>query len=93
MRYEGFKSALLSAHRQRLITERAEPFLAVGSLNLTVLLTRGREDRTVPFEHHRKVLPVIPRASFHPIDQAGHVPHLEQAERVNHILVRFLKGG
>jgi len=55
-----------------------------------VLLIWGQEDRMVPFETSEQVLAAMPQAEFHPIDDAGHIPHYEKPDVVNPLLIEFL---
>jgi pimeloyl-ACP methyl ester carboxylesterase len=44
-----------------------------------------------PFSLNEVVRPLIPPAEFHPIPDAGHVPHLERPEVVNPLLIDFFR--
>lgn len=87
--YRGFKRALLSTMREMDLTGVAEVYARVGAQGRPVLLIWGEHDITVPFAHHEQVLAAIPHAAFHPIPEAGHIPHYERPEVVNPILVAF----
>ena len=89
MQYRGFKRALLSTLRHGPITAMADAYHQVGRQTRPVLLIWGREDRIVPFSISEKVRAAIPHVEFHPIDNAGHIPHYEQPEVVNPILTAF----
>lgn len=60
--------------------------------SVPILLVWGREDRTVPFPISSRVRAAIPRATFVPVDSAGHLPHLEQPDTVIGAVMRFLRG-
>ncbi len=68
----------------------ADAYARVGKQERRVLLIWGREDNTVPFAVSENVVSLMPNVDFHPIDDAGHVPHLEQPGLVNQLLVDFL---
>jgi len=89
MQYPGFKRALLSTLRHGPISTMAEAYQTVGKLACPVLLIWGRDDKTVPFAINEKVRAAIPRAEFHPIDNAGHIAHYEKPEVVNPLLASF----
>jgi len=89
MRYQGFRRALLSTLRHGPISTMATAYQAVGKLTCPVLLIWGRDDQTVPFALSEKVRAAIPRAEFHPIDNAGHIAHYEKPEIVNPLLAAF----
>jgi pimeloyl-ACP methyl ester carboxylesterase len=90
MKYRGFKNAILSTVRSIPGWRIAEAYEQVGRAQYPVLLFWGRQDRAIPFETHRRVQAVIPRAEFHAIDNAGHVPHVEQPGALNPLLIEFL---
>lgn len=92
MEYRGFRRAILATLRARVLENGVPLYTALGQLDLPVLLVWGREDTTVPFKYHRDLLQAIPQAEFHPIEAAGHLPHVEQAAQVNPLLTRFLAG-
>ncbi|MCJ7549471.1 MAG: alpha/beta fold hydrolase [Anaerolineae bacterium] len=90
MRYPGFLRALLSTIRHGPIQSMADAYVRVGRHPRPVLLVWGENDKTVPFAVSGQVRAALPRAEFHAIEGAGHVPHLEQPELINRILVDFL---
>ena len=90
MRYPGFLRSLLSTIRYGPIQTMADAYGRVGRHPRPVLLVWGVNDKTVPFAISGQVRAALPRAEFHAIEGAGHVPHLEQPERINRILVDFL---
>jgi len=89
--FVGFRAAILSTLRSDVLREQSAVFYRVGEQKRPTLLFWGRLDKTIPFPVHEKVLAAMPHAEFHAIDDAGHVPHYEQPEVVNPILVEFLK--
>ncbi|NPV67613.1 MAG: alpha/beta hydrolase [Anaerolineae bacterium] len=90
--YKGFKRAILSTMRHMKLAGLADAYARVGQQGRRVLLIWGRQDITVPFPASQQVLAAIPQAEFHPIDEAGHIPHYERPEIVNPILVAFFGG-
>lgn len=90
MQYRGFKRALLSTVRNGMLGSFAEVYAVLGKTDLPVLLFWGREDTTTPFANAAALCRLIPHLVFHPIANCGHIPHYEQPESVNPILLRFL---
>jgi len=90
MRYPGFLRALLSTIRHGPIQMMSDAYVRVGRHPRPVLLVWGENDKLVPFAISDQVRAALPRAEFHAIEGAGHVPHLEQPELVNRMLVEFL---
>jgi pimeloyl-ACP methyl ester carboxylesterase len=91
MEFVGFKRALLSTLRSGATTGAKEAYAAVGKLDFPVLLIWGEEDQVVPFELSEMAVELIPRAEFHAIENAAHIPHYECSETVNPLLLDFLK--
>ncbi|MCP4542790.1 MAG: alpha/beta fold hydrolase [Chloroflexi bacterium] len=91
MKYVGFKRALLSTIRYGILGDVSETFRRVSKQKRPTLLIWGREDQTVPFDHSERVRAAIPHIEFHAIDGAGHIPHYEQPELINPLLIKFLR--
>lgn len=91
MQYKGFKRALLSTMRADVLGDALALYRRIGESGLPILLIWGREDRTVPFAHSQMVLDALPGAQFHPIENAGHIPHYERPEVVNPLLIEFMR--
>ncbi len=92
MVYRGFKHAILSTLRGDALGDHLALYRRAGKLGLPVMLIWGRHDRTVPFAHSQKALAAMPQAEFHAIEDAGHIPHFEQPDVVNPLLLTFLRG-
>ncbi|MGZ3754233.1 MAG: alpha/beta fold hydrolase [Mucilaginibacter sp.] len=89
MRYKGFISALISTNYNYSFLGNYN-YTQLNNLHKPVLLIWGKEDHTVPFNYSdsiRKVLTTV----FFPVDDSGHLPHLEQSRKVNARLLQFLK--
>lgn len=91
MRYRGFRNALLSTLRSGLVTGTTDAYAQIGRQPRRALLLWGRDDKTIPFETHARVLAAMPGIEFHAIDEAGHVPHYERPELVNPLIIEFLQ--
>ena len=65
--------------------------MRVGALGTPTLLIWGTEDKTVPIDLAPGVRKAIPQADYHPIERAGHLPHMERAQVVDSLLVKFLR--
>ena len=93
MKIVGYRYALLSTIRQGMLGEIPGTYRRIGERNFPVLLIWGTEDRVIPFEISEKVCEAIQTIEFHPIHGAGHVPHCEQPQLVNPIIMEFLQRG
>jgi pimeloyl-ACP methyl ester carboxylesterase len=91
MQYKGFKRAILSTIRNTMLGSFIETYKTLGKMDKPVLLVWGRDDTTVPFEHSRDLLAVMPQAELHVIEACGHIPHYEKPDEFNPILLEFLK--
>lgn len=89
MEYKGFRHALVSTQYNYDFKPR-ESYALLNSKNKPVMLIWGKEDKSVPFMYADSVNKLI-KTEFLPVDDAAHLPFLEQPEIVNPALVTFLK--
>lgn len=89
MEYKGFRQALVSTQFNYDFNAR-DVYTELNAKNKKVLLIWGKDDKTVPFTYSNEVKSVL-KTEFMPVDNAGHLPFLEQPEIVNPALVTFLK--
>jgi pimeloyl-ACP methyl ester carboxylesterase len=64
----------------------------IGESGRPVLLVWGRQDRILPIAGSDSVRAAIPQTVFVPVDSAGHLPHIEQADTVAARVIGFLRG-
>jgi pimeloyl-ACP methyl ester carboxylesterase len=91
MRFRGFRRAILSTLREFDGPEILEEYAKLGHSGEAVNVFWGREDQTVPLEHSKKLLELVPQAGLTVIERAGHLPHLERAEVFNPELLGLLR--
>ena len=60
----------------------------IAALPLPVQIIWGREDRIIPVSHAEALAARLP---VHIFEQAGHLPHMEQAGEVNRLIKRFIE--
>lgn len=90
MQYRGFGRALLAT--RKILEEPLDPlYTRAGATGIPTLLIWGKEDQTVPIKYAADVQRAIPQAQFHPIEHAGHLPHMERTDVVNPLLIEFLR--
>ena len=89
--YRGFGRALLSTLDEGKGTVLDSVYARVGRSGIPTLLIWGKEDSTVAITNAEGVRKAIPQAEYHPIDRAGHLPHMERADAVNPLLISFLR--
>ena len=90
MQYIGFKRALLSSMRSKMLESFYEIYARIGKFQKPTLLFWGKNDTTVPYADSAILLRVLPQAEFHAIENCGHIPHYEKPAIVNPILLGFL---
>jgi len=88
MQYKGFRNAIVSTEYNYNYKGR-ESNTCLNSAHKKVLLIWGKEDHTVPFTYSDSVRSVL-KCEFFPVDDSGHLPHIEQAEKVNKKIGEFL---
>lgn len=86
-----FRRAYLSTVRHIAFFDATDAFRHIGRQGYPVLLIWGRADKTVPFENHRRIKALIPKAKFHAIDGANHIAPYEKPKVVNPLLIKFLR--
>jgi pimeloyl-ACP methyl ester carboxylesterase len=91
MQYRGFGRALLSTLREGQHVALDTVYARVGAIGTPTLLIWGKEDSTVSIKHADGVRRAIPQAQYHPIERAGHLPHMERTDVVNPLLIGFLR--
>jgi pimeloyl-ACP methyl ester carboxylesterase len=91
MKISGFKRALLSTMRSRMLFNQRGVYERLGKTHLPILMLWGRYDLTIPLEIGQKISHLLPQADFRVIEEAGHVPHYERPDVVNPMVIEFLK--
>ena len=69
-----------------------DAFKEIGTQKRQVLLLWGTADKLIPEDSIDRMREVIPGIEYHKIEGAGHIVHYEHSEKVNPILIEFLKG-
>lgn len=90
MRYEGFRQAIISTVYEFLTEDHLKMFKKVGATDIPVKLIWGVEDRTLDISGAEIVKSVVD-VDFMPVEESGHLPHIEQAELVNAAIIDFLQ--
>ncbi len=87
---QGFGRAILSTLRNDALGDSSDLYKRVGELNIPTLLVWGRDDKTVPYDQAEIVVSSLKEVRFHTIENSGHIPHYENADEVNPIILDFL---
>jgi pimeloyl-ACP methyl ester carboxylesterase len=79
------QKAGMAANQQTLAIYAGDPFShdpklrgRLHRVTVPVLVLAGEQDGIVPLEYGRALADAFPRATFRPIPEAGHFPHIEQ---------------
>jgi pimeloyl-ACP methyl ester carboxylesterase len=90
MNYKGFRHALVSTLTNYPVDTIFSNYDKLNSLHKRVLLVWGKEDKTVTFNYSDSLRSRL-QCDFLPVDDAGHLPHLEKPALVNGKLIAFLR--
>ena len=63
---------------------------SLKDLKAPLMTVWGEQDRIIPVSHAASVRETLPDSLVHTIPDCGHWPQMEQAERFNNLLIRFL---
>lgn len=73
------------------LRDRASQEDTLRKVDVPTLILCGRQDRLCPVERHEFMAGQIPNATLEVIENAGHMPTLEQPEQTNAALARWLE--
>lgn len=91
LKIQGFGRAILSTMRNDALGDSSTLYKSVGELDIPTLLIWGRDDKTIPYDQAEIVVASLKQVRFHTIENSGHIPHYENADEVNPIILDFLK--
>ena len=90
MQYEGFRRAIISTIYEFGPEDHLSYFSAVQGTGLPVKLIWGVEDQTISISGAETVQNLLD-VDFLSVEDAGHLPHIEQADVVNPAIIEFLR--
>jgi len=90
-KYKGFLRAILSTMRNGMLGDFSSTYCKVGELGIPTALFWGRNDKTVPFAQSADILAAISQAEFHAFENCAHMPHYENPDAFNPVLLEFLE--
>jgi len=86
----------MAANQQTLAVYAGMPYMHDPKLNrrlhrvtVPVLVAWGEKDGVAPMDYGRAYAALFPNAQFHPIPEAGHLPHMEQPELTVEAITKF----
>jgi pyruvate dehydrogenase E2 component (dihydrolipoyllysine-residue acetyltransferase) len=86
-RLDGVQAALETIARAWFPDGRQSVAVDLAALAMPAQLIWGRDDRIIPVAHAEALAGRLP---VHLLDEAGHLPHMEQAGEVNRLIARFI---
>ena len=89
MQYEGFRRAIVSTIYHFLPEDHLAYYETLSKHDIPVMLIWGKQDTVVDISGAAKLQEVID-LKFLPVDEAGHLPHIEQSALVNRAIIEFL---
>ena len=89
-RYKGFSNAILQTARFLAGKNFKSEYEKLGKSGKPVQLFWGIEDKVIPIAVAEDIKALIPHVEYHTIEQAGHLPHYEQANQVNPLIETFI---
>ncbi|MEM7443674.1 MAG: alpha/beta hydrolase [Pseudomonadota bacterium] len=77
--------------QQTAILQRPDSRPTLADIKCPTLVICGRQDLLTPFERSEEIAERIANAELHIIDRAGHLTALEQPDKVNRLLLDWLR--
>jgi pimeloyl-ACP methyl ester carboxylesterase len=81
---EGVLAALTA------MRDRPDSTSLLPNLHMPTLIIHGRDDQVIPPTEAEAMAKAIPHNDLHIMDQAGHLPNLEQPEEFDRVVKKFL---
>lgn len=75
---------------RRMLPELADPF-SLADVRVPVLLIWGAKDRMVPHRGSRRIMEALPQTAYELLDDVGHCPQIEAADRFVELVLEFLE--
>jgi len=85
--FKGYRRALLNTLRHLAGETEIETYKLLGQTDVPVQLIWGREDQIADYAQAEALQALMPDMELHTLEQSGHLPQIEHAERVNQWLV------
>ena len=90
LQFKGTGQALLSTIRNLTEHDLEEEYRELEETGIPLLLIWGEEDQTISWEHVEVLGQLMPKMLVEIVPEAGHLPHYEQSEVVNPLIITFL---
>ena len=73
------------------LMDRVDQTKTLENINVPTLIMCGRDDTLCPISRHELMHRLVPNSTLDIIENAGHLPTLEQPEKTNESLNKWLK--
>jgi pimeloyl-ACP methyl ester carboxylesterase len=90
--YAGYADANVSTLRNMNMTKMEDVYARVGKKKIPTLLIWGKKDKIVPFANAALVKKAIPHAEFLELENAGHIPTVDEDKKTHAAMREFLGG-
>lgn len=91
LRFKGKKSAVLANMRGDNFNDSTKFYKEVKNQGIPILLTWGKQDRSISGESMARLRELIPAIEYHEFENASHLAHYEFPEKINPVLINFFK--
>lgn len=90
--YAGYADAIVSTVRHMDMTGMEPAYRRVGEKKIPTLLIWGKKDKIIPFANAALVKKAIPGAEVLELENAGHIPTVDEDKKVHAVIREFLAG-
>jgi pimeloyl-ACP methyl ester carboxylesterase len=90
--YAGYADAIVSTVRHMNMTSMEDIYGRVGAKKIPTLLIWGKKDKVVPFANAALVRKTIPHAELLALENAGHIPLVDESATTHAAIKEFLSG-
>jgi pimeloyl-ACP methyl ester carboxylesterase len=90
MKIKGTTEALMAILRKQFFDTLTDELHLLAEMDVPILLVWGREDKAVPARLGQEMHRILKGSRLEILDDAGHVPNYEKAERFNQLALEFL---
>lgn len=87
---KGSIEVSLYIQRKQFFDKLEDEIWELSSLSVPTLIVWGKHDKAIPLERGVALHKILAGSEFHCIEQAGHVPNFERAEKFNERAIDFL---
>lgn len=85
------RSSSYALEQSLLLLRDADLYWDLKKINTYTLIFHGKRDRLFPFALAERLHDAIPRSYFVPFENSGHTPFLEEMEKFNSTLLKFIR--